>query len=385
MIIKLHNQPRDYAWGSKTLIPDYFGVAETGRPMAEVWFGTHPGSPTMIEGPEVKSLADLLGKNLSFLLKILAAETPLSIQAHPSVAQAREGFERENALGIPLSASNRNYKDANHKPEMIVALTDFEALCGFRPKTQIHNLLLDMVEAPEVSDAFVSISRGWLDAFEQGGLRALTMAILGYGTDRLDLTGFNSELSGLADFSARFELAARLNELYPGDPGVVIALLMNHVVLAPGEALYLPAGNIHAYLAGLGVEIMANSDNVLRGGLTPKHIDVTELTRVLNFEAEPVPLVKPKELARGLIRYETAATDFELYRATLSSANLLAEINLAKPSVLLCTAGLGSVTNSLGERLELARGEAAYMSEHARHFSLAGSGELFIAAGRFTD
>ncbi len=385
MIIKLHNQPRDYAWGSKTLIPDYFGVAETGRPMAEVWFGTHPGSPTMIEGPEVKSLADLLGKNLSFLLKILAAETPLSIQAHPSVAQAREGFERENALGIPLSASNRNYKDANHKPEMIVALTNFEALCGFRPEAQIRNLLLDMVEAPEVSDAFVSISRGWLDAFEQGGLRALTMAVLGYGTDGRDLTGFNSELSGLADFSARFELAARLNELYPGDPGVVIALLMNHVVLAPGEALYLPAGNIHAYLAGLGVEIMANSDNVLRGGLTPKHIDVTELTRVLNFEAEPVPLVKPKELARGLMSYETAATDFELYRATLSSANLLAEINLAKPSVLLCTAGLVSVTNSLGERLELARGEAAYMSEDARHFSLAGSGELFIAAGRFTD
>jgi mannose-6-phosphate isomerase len=385
MIIKLHNQARDYAWGSKTLIPDYFGVAETGRPMAEVWFGTHLGSPTMVEGSDTKSLADLLGKNLSFLLKILAAETPLSIQAHPSVAQAREGFERENALGIPLSASNRNYKDANHKPEMIVALTDFEALCGFRPKTQVHNLLLDMVEAPEVSESFVAISRGWLDEFEQGGLRSLTAAILGFGADGRDLMGFNSELSGLADFSARFELAARLNELYPGDPGVVIALLMNHVVLAPGEALYLPAGNIHAYLAGLGVEIMANSDNVLRGGLTPKHIDVAELARVLNFEAEPVPLVKPKELARGLISYETAADDFELYRATLSSANLLAEINLAKPSVLLCTAGVVSVTNSLGERLELARGEAAYMSEDARHFSLAGSGELFIAAGRFTD
>ena len=385
MIIKLHNQPRDYAWGSKTLIPDYFGTAETGRPMAEVWFGTHPGSPTQVEGAEAKTLAELLGRNLSFLLKILAAETPLSIQAHPSLEQARAGFDRENEKGIALSASNRNYKDANHKPEMIVALTEFEALCGFRPANQVRNLLLDMVEAPEVSDTFVAIASEWLESFDQGGLRALTSSILGFRAEGRELSGFNSELSKLADFSARFELAARLNELYPGDPGVVIALLMNHVVLAPGEALYLPAGNIHAYLAGLGVEIMANSDNVLRGGLTPKHIDVAELEKVLNFEAEPVPLVKPKELARGLFSYETAAQDFELYRATLSSANLLAEISLAKPSVLLCTAGLVSVTNSLGEQIELSRGEAAYMSEDARHFSLAGSGELFIAAGRLTD
>lgn len=385
MIIKLHNQPRDYAWGSKTLIPDYFGVAETGHPMAEVWFGTHPGWPTLVDGDEGKTLAQAIGKNLSFLLKILAAESPLSIQAHPNLEQAREGFERENALGIPLQASNRNYKDANHKPEMIVALTEFEALCGFRTAAQVRNLLLDLVEAPAVSDGFVAIAKNWLGEYDRGGLRALTSEILASSSAGRDLTGFISELSGLADYSARFELAARLNELYPGDPGVVIALLMNHVVLAPGEALYLPAGNIHAYLSGLGIEIMANSDNVLRGGLTPKHIDVAELERVLHFEPEPIPMVRPRELAHGLVAYETEADDFELYRATLSSANLLAEISLAKPSVLLCTSGLVSVTNSLGESVQLSRGEAAYMSEDARHFSLAGSGELFIAAGRFSD
>ena len=385
MIIKLHNRPRDYAWGSKSLIPDYFGVPETGQPMAEVWFGTHPGSPTMVEGEQGKTLSAVIGKNLSFLLKILAADSPLSIQAHPSIEQAREGFERENALGIPVDASNRNYKDANHKPEMIVALTEFEALCGFRPAAQVRNLLLDLVEAPEVSDGFVAVAKEWLGEYDRGGLRALTATVLGSRSAGRDLTGFVSELGGLADFSARFELAARLNELYPGDPGVVIALLMNNVVLSPGEALYLPAGNIHAYLSGLGIEIMANSDNVLRGGLTPKHIDVAELERVLHFEPEPIPMVSPRELAHGLVAYETEAEDFELYRASLSSANLLAEITLAKPSVLLCTSGLVSVTNSLGQSVQLSRGEAAYMSEDARHFSLTGSGELFIAAGRFSD
>ena len=385
MLIKLHNQPRDYAWGSKTLIPDYFGMPETGQPMAEIWFGTHPGSPTLVDGPERRTLAEVLGRNLSFLLKILAAETPLSIQAHPSREQARLGFELENGLGVPLTAANRNYKDANHKPEMIVALTEFEALCGFRPHSQIRNLLQDLVEAPEVSEGFIAIAQNWLERFEQGGLRALTTEILGCSSKGIDLTGFNSELAGLADFSARFELAARLNELYPGDPGVSVALLMNHVLLAPGEALYLDAGNIHAYLGGLGVEIMANSDNVLRGGLTPKHIDVAELEKVLNFEPDPVPAVAPKELAHGLHSYVTPAEDFELYRATLSSGNLLAEISLAKPSILLCTSGVVSVTNSLGESLELSRGQAAYMSQDARHFSLAGSGVLFIAAGQFSD
>ena len=378
MIIKLHNQPRDYAWGSKTLIPDYFGTAETGRPMAEVWFGTHPGSPTQVEGAEAKTLAELLGRNLSFLLKILAAETPLSIQAHPSLEQARAGFDRENEQGIPLSASNRNYKDANHKPEMIVALTEFEALCGFRPANQVRNLLLDMVEAPEVSDTFVAIASEWLESFDQGGLRALTSSILGFRAEGRELSGFNSELSKLADFSARFELAARLNELYPGDPGVVIALLMNHVVLAPGEALYLPAGNIHAYLAGLGVEIMANSDNVLRGGLTPKHINTEELLRVLDFKASFDPAMESKQLVSGLYQYPSVASDYLLYRIEVSGSTLLADLELPNPGIVLCTAGEIAVGDSKEERQVLRKGEAAYLAD-ARFYSFSGSGTAFLA------
>lgn len=383
MIVKLQNQAREYSWGSRTLIPDYFGIAATGRPMAEIWFGTHAGSPTRLAENQSVSLREHIGKDLSFLLKILAADEPLSIQAHPNLQEARAGFERENQAGIPLDSPSRNYKDANHKPEMIVALTDFEALCGFRNEAQIRNLLLDMVEATEVSSTFVEIAQGWLDAFTAGGVAALVSAILRpeIAGQPIALDGFNAELARMADFSARFELAARLNDLHPGDPGVVVALLLNHVHLEPGQALFLPAGNIHAYLAGLGVEIMATSDNVLRGGLTAKHIDVPELLSVLSFEPVPVPWVESRELARGLVEYAAPVEDFKLYRASVSGGNLLAEIALPAAAIVLCTAGELELNNSKGDSVRLHRGEAAYLAADSRHFTLSGSGDAFIALG----
>jgi mannose-6-phosphate isomerase len=383
MIAKIFNHPRDYAWGSKTLLADYFGWAETGGPMAEVWFGTHPGSPALLADNKSVTLREHIGSDLPFLLKLLAAGEPLSIQAHPNREQARAGFARENASGLPLNASTRNYKDENHKPEAIVALTEFEALCGFRSIPQIKNLLLDMAEAPEASQTFVALASQWLTTLEQGGLSALVGEILQPQLDGspLSLDGFNAELARMADFSARFELSARLNEQYPGDPGVMVALLLNHVHLQPGQALFLPAGNIHAYLGGLGVEIMANSDNVLRGGLTSKHIDVAELLNVLDFEPLPVPLVQPRELAHGLIEYPVAVDDFKLYRASVSAGNLLAEISLPAAAIVLCVSGEVELTDSRGESANLRRGEAAYLSTDARHFTLAGNGECFIALG----
>lgn len=383
MIVKLVNQPMEYAWGSATLLPDYFGWPATGRPMAEVWFGTHAGSPTQLADNRHVSLREHIGSDLPFLLKLLAAGEPLSIQAHPNLEQAAAGFHRENEAGLPLSASNRNYKDANHKPEAIVALTEFEALCGFRSLPQIRNILLDLAEAPDASETFLAIAAVWLEAFEAGGLAALVPAVLEpkLGGEPISLSGFNQELAKLADFSARFELAASLNQKHPGDPGVVVALLMNHVRLQPGEALFLPAGNIHAYLHGLGVEIMANSDNVLRGGLTPKHIDVPELLRVLDFNPLPVPYIEAKELAHGLVEYPIAVTDFKLYRASVSAGNLLAEIALPAAAILLCVGGEVEITDSLGGHAHLRRGEAAYLSAEARHFTLAGSGDCFIALG----
>jgi mannose-6-phosphate isomerase len=377
VLFKITNSARDYAWGSSTLIPDYFGLPATGRPMAEIWFGTHEGSPAkLVEGGQ--SLAEALGgKQLPFLLKILAAESPLSIQAHPNSAQAVEGFARENAAGINPLAGDRNYKDDRHKPEMIVAISEFEALCGFKTLKQVRNLLESMLDPADVSAGLTTIVNHWLELVDaDNGLKKLFVDITGR---RGNLDGITAELTEQANLSSQFELAARLNLLYPGDPGVIIALLMNHVWLEPGEALFLPAGNIHAYLSGLGVEVMAASDNVLRGGLTPKHVDVAELQKVLNFEGGPVELVKTRELSRGLIEFEAPVDDFILYRAELSGEVILADLNIPGDSVILCTAGEIAVSNSIEERVVLHRGEAAFVGSDAKKFSLAGSGTAFMA------
>ena len=377
MLFKITNRARDYAWGSTTLIPDYFGIAATGRPMAEIWFGTHEGSPTRLVDDNQSLTEALGGKQLPFLLKILAAETPLSIQAHPNSAQAAEGFARENAAGIGFQATDRNYKDDRHKPEMIVALTEFEALCGFKTEKQIRNLLESMLDPTDVSEGLKSLVSHWLEIFaSEDGLQNLFVDIT---NRRGNLDGVTAELTQQANLSAQFELAARLNILYPGDPGVILALLMNHVWLEPGEALFLPAGNIHAYLSGLGIEIMASSDNVLRGGLTPKHVDVAELQKVLTFAGGPVDLVKTKELSRGLFEYVAPVDDFILYRAELSGDVVMADLNIPGASIVLCTAGEIAVSNSIEERVVLQRGEAAFIGDDAKKFSLAGSGTAFLA------
>lgn len=378
MLFKITNSPRDYAWGSATLIPDYFGVPATGRPMAEIWYGTHEGSPArLIEGNQSLTAA-LGGKQLPFLLKILAAETPLSIQAHPNAAQAIEGFARENLAGIGLLAADRNYKDDRHKPEMIVALTEFEALCGFKSAKQIRNLLESMLDPTDVSDGLKTLVAHWLELFDgENGLQKLFVDIT---SRRGNLDGVNAELTEQANLSAQFELAARLNILYPGDPGVILALLMNHVWLEPGEALFLPARNIHAYLSGLGIEVMAASDNVLRGGLTPKHVDVAELEKVLSFDGGPVAPVKTRELSRGLVEFVAPVDDFILYRAELSGDVVLADLNIPGASIILCTAGEIAVSNSIEERVVLKRGEAAFIGNDAKKFSLVGSGTAFMAA-----
>ena len=390
MILRIENSARDYDWGSKTLMSDYLGLPATGRPMAEVWFGTHHGSPALVASssqsatstPAPESLATLesaIGHRLSFLLKILAAETPLSIQAHPTTSQAQAGFARENAAGISLSAHSRNYKDDRSKPELIVALSDFRALCGFKTKTEIEALLADFEAISTLSDHFIATAKHWRVLLSgTNGIRDLLVDLL---ARRENFGGFCSELAGLAEFEAQFELAAELNLLYPGDPGVMIAMLMNHFWLEPGEALYLPAGNIHAYLSGLGVEVMAASDNVLRGGLTSKHIDPDELIDVIDFDAEPVQVLRAKNLNAGLAAYQTDATDFALYRAEVSASTLLAELELPAEAIVLCTEGEVAVSESLGNREVLRRGQAVYLDNSAQSITLAGSGTVFLATG----
>ena len=380
MLVKIANQPRNYAWGSRTLIADYFGpqIPATNEPMAEIWFVTHPGSPSVLaENPEKTLASELGGQQLNFLMKILAADQPLSIQAHPNSAQAKAGFERENSQGIAVDANNRNYKDDQPKPEIIVALSEFEALCGFKPIDEIDAMLEDMETHTGVSEGFRTMSANWRKLLhETDGLKKVFTDI---SHRKGNLDGFTAELTAMADFEARFALAERLNLLYPGDPGVILALLMNHVFLEPGQALFLDAGNVHAYLSGLGVEVMAASDNVLRGGLTPKHIDVDELERVVDFRAGKIAPVTQREVVQGLIEYPCNTDAFLLYKAEPSGDRVLADLSMPGESVILCTAGEISLSNSLEERVILRRGEAAYMSSEAKFFTISGSGTAFLA------
>ncbi|MGP6175194.1 mannose-6-phosphate isomerase, class I [Corynebacterium sp. A21] len=376
---------RAYPWGSRSLIPALRGAkVPSERPEAELWFGAHPGDPSTIAGTPLTEIiaADPAaalgqrvleehGETLPFLLKLLAADEPLSLQAHPSEEQAREGFAREDAEGVALTAPHRDYKDRNHKPELIVALTDFDAMAGFRPLHRTK-LLFDALNCPELDHYRTMLDED--PAEEESNLRALfTTWITIPGKTRGAL--IDAIIESLQPHRGRVDWIGQtlrnvfdLNERYPGDIGVLGALLLNHLHLRPGEAIYLDAGQLHAYIRGMGVEIMANSDNVLRGGLTSKYVDVPELVRVLDFNSLADPLVIPEE---GY--YPVPATEFHLTRVPAAEGFM---VDHDGPAIALCTAGklqLGSI--------ELGPGEAAWIPASDPAVTVNGGGELFLAKG----
>ncbi len=381
MLVRIENTPRPYAWGSTTAIAELLGTEPSGGPEAELWLGDHPGSPArIVEGhgglagaSDLHALLAARGENLPFLLKVLAAAEPLSLQAHPTIAQAREGFARENAAGIALDDPTRNYKDELHKPELIYALSDpFIALAGFRPVAQARAALAAVAEpalAP-LSDrltddaALPDIVRWLID-----GGPAITAIV-----DALTTTAHRVQQSPLD--SESWATVRRLADHYPGDPGIALSILMHTVVLRPGEALYLPTGNIHSYQQGLAIEVMAASDNVLRGGLTPKHVDVPELMRVLDARPVPEPRITPRELAPGVRRFEPDVDDFALTVVDAGAAADGITLDTDGPAVVLCLGGALELQGTLA----LARGQAAYCDEAA--VSIHGDGCAVIATGR---
>jgi mannose-6-phosphate isomerase len=382
VLVKLTNQALDYAWGSKDLIPDYFGIEATGKPMAEIWFGTHDGSPTKVSGLEI-SLHDLLSAQgradrLPFLLKILAAGAPLSIQAHPNPEQALAGFAKENAAGIEISAANRNYKDDKAKPEMIVALTkSFEALVGFADPRLVIEKFAELLEATESAKLKTVLNRWITWLAEPEGIAKVTLDSLS-SADCDD--AFITDLIDAAEqCPSLVDLVSHLAFHHGTDRGIATALLLNHMVLSQGEAVFVPAGMPHAYLAGLGVEVMLASDNVLRGGLTPKHIDVAELSEVLVCEPTSPVVTRTKTLAVGFERFDLPTPEFEFYRAQVGSNNMLVDLNLPGDAIVLCTQGAVAVSSSKEEREVINAGEAAFISGDARTFSLSGNGTAFIA------
>ena len=375
---------RTYAWGSRTAIAEFTGrPSPTAHPEAELWLGAHPGDPAELDGPGPRvSLAEAIrtdpegqlgpavrarfGDTLPFLVKVLAADEPLSLQAHPSARQAVEGYEAEDRLKVALTSPVRNYRDRSHKPELLVALSEFEALAGFRPAAGTVALLRALA-VPEL-EPFIALLSGESDA---AGLRALFTTWITAPQPNLDtlipavLDGAVGYVrSGATEFVAEAKTALELGERYPGDAGVLAALLLNRISLKPGEGIYLPAGNLHSYLRGMAMEVMANSDNVLRGGLTPKHVDVPELLRVLDFA--PVPDARVRTDRHGIETvFQTPAPEFAASVLTLDGERLGHEIDAPcahdGPQILVCMQGSAVVRAKSGEVL-LDRGAAAWVA-----------------------
>jgi mannose-6-phosphate isomerase len=331
------------------------------------------------------ALQQKFGGELPFLLKVLAVDSPLSLQAHPNLEQARVGFAREELAGIPLTASARTYKDANHKPELLCALTPFEALSGFRPATEAAELFDSLgVTSIDLAAQLRSSGREPLrTAFSHlmllsGELRTRVIADV--------LTRCEQARNVPGPFAAALGWASQLGRLYPGDLGAVASLLLNHLSLEPLQAVYLEAGRLHAYLSGTGVEIMANSDNVLRGGLTPKHIDLPELLRVLQFDS---PVIRPTRThagGSGEVIYQTPTPEFRLSRIELTQDQPF-RAELSGPEVLLCVEGQTEVqsaaqTGSGGHAAlapSLRRGQACFLPALAGSYHLRGAGRIFRA------
>ena len=355
-LLLIGNQPMPYAWGSEHLLQEFANLGTKGQPAAEIWFGSHPTAPSEVLGGD-RRLSEI-APSLAFMVKFLAAGKPLSIQAHPSLERAKQQF----ALGNP------SYSDANHKPEMTIAITDFDALCGFRSLEEIGADLRSLAAANE---AFAP----WLRAFEEGGIRA-AMEFAFENNRSAELAKHVTALS-----RSRVQLFLYLADHFPDDVGLMIGtLLLRHVTLAPGEALFLPAGNIHAYLKGLAVEVMAASDNVVRGGLTPKHIDVPELMEILDFSPIGEPKVKTRTVLKGLTHYPADVPDFSVYKVEASASNMLIDLQLEGSMIAVCTAGEIEISTSKEEFLRLKRGQAAFVSD-TRLFSVTGSGTGFLAMG----
>ena len=367
MLLTITNEPRDYAWGSTSLIAGLEGRAPSGAPEAEVWFGDHPGDPADVSTGG--TLDAVTGGSLPYLLKLLAAAAPLSIQVHPTREQARAGFARE--AGMDAGDPTRNYRDDNHKPELIVALSDrFEALSGLRPVADTRRLLASFADAPGV----VALRERLASDDEAVALRdAIAWALSAAAPAEID-----DIITALADarsdeFAETLDAVRGIAERNPGDAGVVVALLMNFLVLRPGQAIFLRAGLLHAYVSGLGVEIMAASDNVLRGGLTPKHIDVDELLAIVDTAPARVPVQAP---AGAITDYDIPVDDFALRRVQVDGEMA---IDVAGPAMVLATSGRVVVGSATGESLPVEVGTAVFATADERSLTLRGQGEVFVA------
>ena len=395
---RLVNTAQRYAWGSLTAIPEFLGVAPDGAPVAELWMGAHPMAPSVVADPSSgreASLRELIdadpdgvlgsrvrarfGARLPYLLKVLAAAQPLSLQVHPHREQARRGFAREEAAGIARDAAERSYRDDEHKPEMIVALTRFEALSGFRDVARVLELLAgltgDLAERLRTALAVEPDELAVRAAFEL--LLNLTPAERSALVPEFVATCQHRIMAGSPSPRADATVV-RLATWYPGDPGAVASMLLNRVTLEPGEAMFVPAGAVHAYLDGLGVEVMAGSDNVLRAGLTTKHIDRAELLACTGYIPAPPARTAAEAVDEVLSVYRAPVDEFALAVARLGPGAPGAVLLGDGPRVVLCLDG--SVEVSTGAASEtLGRGQSVFVRDDEGGVRVTGTGTVLEA------
>lgn len=395
-ICLLKNTIQEYAWGSYTAIPELLGNdSPANTPQAELWMGAHPKAPSKVKcNGKWRSLLELIDKNsqdilgekvaqkfknrLPYLFKVLAAAKPLSIQAHPSLGQASEGFERENRLGIPLDAPNRNYKDDNHKPECICALTFFWALNGFRKISDMISLM-DKICPPGLKKEFDLFrhqpdSRGLKEFFK-------AMLTMDRTIQKQIINDAVKNAAQVKDKDKAYQWMIDLHEQYPADIGVFSPIILNLIRLEPGQAMFLPAGTLHAYLDGVGIELMANSDNVLRGGLTPKHVDVKELLNVLNFEEREINILNMERINPCEHRYESHAQEFSLSVIAVKTDAGYFSSDKRCVEILLCTDGNAVLTDLAGNNIvAISKGMSILIPAVVEKYSIKGNAVFYKAA-----
>lgn len=394
-VYRLENEIMPYAWGSTTAIPGLLGRSNPeGAPQAELWMGAHPKAPSMVvagdrrvpldriiaENPKPMLGASVLrrfGDRLPFLFKVLSASKALSIQAHPNLRQAREGFRRETEEGVPIDSPVRNYRDDNHKPEILCALGEFWGMKGFRTvRESAANIRRIGIPALEPLERLLARER----EPESVLLRGFIEGLLSLGREEAQRLAEEAADRSAAIDEEQFRWVVRLASQYPGDVGVLAPLFLNVVRLEPGEAVFQKAGELHAYLEGTGIELMANSDNVLRGGLTPKHIDVEELVSVLAFEASESGIIHSAE-SEGWGSYETPIEEFRLSRLSSSHLHQYPSGAMRSIEILLCVGGAGEVswTGPAAGRMELHKGESVLVPAEVSSYTLSGELDLFRA------
>lgn len=389
----LDNEIQNYAWGSKTAIQDLLGIV-SDQPMAELWMGAHPKAPSavFIDGERVtldkwiKSDPEpILGTDvnnqfhgqLPFLFKILAAEKPLSIQVHPNKQQAEDGFARENALNIPLDSPNRNYRDTNHKPEIICAITDFWAMNGFRSVDEIISLINTIVPG---------MLRNELDTLKTNpdstGFRNFFQTLMTLIPTRRSAIIEEAVIraSSLRESNPVYDWILKLHDEYPDDIGILSPAYLNLVKLKPGEGMFLDSCVLHAYLHGLGVELMANSDNVLRGGLTPKHIDLDELFRVVKFDPHDPDIQEPLDVMPDMDVYTTDTDEFELSIIKLKDDKEGMLYLSDGIEIFICIDGDAIITDTNSDTTHISKGVSVVIPAAVDDYHIKGTATIFKAS-----